>query len=150
MSLLRPYKRGSTKINPSLFLDVRPQQQREEWHIPESVHRDAYAPLNSGDNSVLDDIQIVPFLLGQGPSWDWIIMANVLLGISQGLAWFMTMNMKIDLVGPSKRGLAMGLNEVAGYGAVGLTALITGYMASSYGLSHPTCICQRRMALFFW
>lgn len=76
----------------------------------------------------------VPFLLGWGPSWDWIILANVLLGISQGLAWSMTVNMKIDLVGPSKRGLAMGLNEAAGYGAVGITALITGYMASYYGL----------------
>ncbi len=76
----------------------------------------------------------VPFMLGWGPSWSWIIMANVLLGISQGLAWSMTVNMKIDLVGPKRRGLAMGLNEAAGYGAVGLTALITGYIASSYGL----------------
>lgn len=76
----------------------------------------------------------VPFLLGWGPSWNWILFANVLLGISQGLAWSMTVNMKIDLVGPHKRGLAMGLNEAAGYGAVGLTALLTGYLASSYGL----------------
>lgn len=76
----------------------------------------------------------VPIMLGWGPSWNWILMANVLLGISQGLAWSMTVNMKIDLVGPKKRGLAMGLNEAAGYGAVGLTALLTGYLASSYGL----------------
>lgn len=76
----------------------------------------------------------VPFMLGWGPSWNWILLANVLLGMSQGLAWSMTVNMKIDLVGPKKRGLAMGLNEAAGYGAVGLTALLTGYLASSYGL----------------
>ncbi|WP_343067910.1 MFS transporter [Chitinophaga varians] len=76
----------------------------------------------------------VPFLLAWGPSWNWIIAANVLLGVSQGLAWSMTVNMKIDLVGPKKRGLAMGLNEAAGYGAVGLTALLTGYLASHYGL----------------
>ncbi|TDE09348.1 MFS transporter [Dyadobacter psychrotolerans] len=76
----------------------------------------------------------VPFLLAWGPSWNWIILANCLLGISQGLAWSMTVNMKIDLVGPSKRGFAMGLNEAAGYGAVGLTALLTGYLAVQYGL----------------
>jgi len=76
----------------------------------------------------------VPFLLAFGPSWNWILFANVLLGISQGLAWSMTVNMKIDLVGRKSRGLAMGLNEAAGYGAVGLTALLTGYLASYYGL----------------
>lgn len=76
----------------------------------------------------------VPFMLAWGPSWPWIIAANVLLGISQGLAWSMTVNMKIDLVGPKKRGFAMGLNEAAGYGMVGLTALSTGYIASRYGL----------------
>lgn len=76
----------------------------------------------------------VPFLLAWGPSWNYILLANVLLGMSQGLAWSMTVNMKIDLVGPQKRGLAMGLNEAAGYGAVGLTALFTGYLASIYGL----------------
>ncbi|WP_370459413.1 MFS transporter [Chitinophaga sp. Cy-1792] len=76
----------------------------------------------------------VPFLLGWGPSWNWIIAANILLGVSQGFAWSMTVNMKIDLVGPKKRGLAMGLNEAAGYGAVGLTALLTGYLAAHYGL----------------
>jgi MFS family permease len=76
----------------------------------------------------------VPFLLAWGPGWNWIILANILLGISQGLAWSMTVNMKIDLVGPTKRGFAMGLNEAAGYVAVGLTALLTGYLASQYGL----------------
>lgn len=76
----------------------------------------------------------VPFMLAWGPTWNWILAANVLLGMSQGLAWSMTVNMKIDLVGPKKRGLAMGLNEAAGYGAVGLTALLTGYLASYYGL----------------
>ncbi|NLU95952.1 MFS transporter [Chitinophaga sp. Ak27] len=76
----------------------------------------------------------VPFLLAWGPSWNWIILANVLLGMSQGFTWSMTVNMKIDLVGPKKRGLAMGLNEAAGYGAVGLTALLTGYIAAQYGL----------------
>jgi MFS family permease len=76
----------------------------------------------------------VPLMLAYGPSWAWIVGANVLLGISQGLAWSMTVNMKIDLVGPGRRGLAMGLNEAAGYGAVGLTALSTGYLAAWYGL----------------
>ncbi|WP_164121937.1 MFS transporter [Sphingobacterium sp. xlx-130] len=76
----------------------------------------------------------VPFLLAFAPSWNWILFANVLLGVSQGLAWSMTVNMKIDLVGKKSRGLAMGLNEAAGYGAVGLTALLTGYLASHYGL----------------
>ena len=76
----------------------------------------------------------VPFMLAWGPSWTWIVAANVLLGISQGLAWSMTVNMKIDLVGPAQRGLAMGLNEAAGYGTLGATALITGYVAAAYGL----------------
>jgi MFS family permease len=76
----------------------------------------------------------VPFMLGYGPSWAWIVGANVLLGIGQGLTWSMTVNMKIDLGGPRNRGLAMGLNEAAGYGAVGLTALATGYLAAQYGL----------------
>ena len=76
----------------------------------------------------------VPFMLAYGPSWAWIVGANVFLGVSQGLAWSMTVNMKIDLVGPRQRGLAMGLNEAAGYGALGLTALATGYLAAWYGL----------------
>ena len=76
----------------------------------------------------------VPLLLIWAPSWTWIIVANVLLGTSQGLTWSTTVVMKIDLVGSARRGLAMGLNEAAGYGAVAVTALATGYLAESYGL----------------
>jgi MFS family permease len=76
----------------------------------------------------------VPFMIALAPSWGWIVAANVLLGVNQGLAWSMTVIMKIDLVGPRGRGLAVGLNEFAGYLAVGLTALATGYLASVYGL----------------
>lgn len=76
----------------------------------------------------------VPFMIMFAPSWGWIVAANVLLGVNQGLAWSMTVIMKIDLVGPRQRGLATGLNEFAGYLAVGLTALATGYLASTYGL----------------
>jgi cysteine sulfinate desulfinase/cysteine desulfurase-like protein/MFS family permease len=76
----------------------------------------------------------VPLLLIWAPSWGWVIAANVLLGINHGLTWSTTVIMKIDLVGPSRRGLAMGLNEAAGYGAVALTAMATGYLAETYGL----------------
>jgi MFS family permease len=76
----------------------------------------------------------VPLLLIWAPSWEWVIVANVLLGVSQGLTWSTTVIMKIDLVGPARRGMAMGLNEAAGYGAVAATALATGYLADSYGL----------------
>lgn len=76
----------------------------------------------------------VPLLLIWAPSWWWVIAANVLLGISQGLTWSTTVVMKIDLVGPARRGLAMGLNEAAGYGAVAVTAAATGYLAQYYGL----------------
>ena len=82
----------------------------------------------------------VPFLIIWAPSWGWIIAANALLGINQGLAWSMTVIMKVDLVGPKSRGLAVGLNEFAGYVAVGLTALATGYLAARYGL-RPVPIC---------
>ncbi len=75
----------------------------------------------------------VPFLLIWAPAWSWVIFANVLLGINQGLAWSTTVIMKIDLVGPKARGLAMGLNEFAGYLAVALAALGTGYLAEAYG-----------------
>ncbi len=75
-----------------------------------------------------------PFIIIAAPDWGWIVAANVLLGISQGLAWSMTVIMKIDLVGPKSRGLAVGLNEFAGYLAVGLTALATGYLAADFGL----------------
>ncbi|HEU5485143.1 MAG TPA: MFS transporter, partial [Microlunatus sp.] len=76
----------------------------------------------------------VPLLLMWAPAWGWVVVANVLLGVSQGLTWSTTVIMKIDLVGPARRGLAMGLNEAAGYGAVALTALATGYLAATYGL----------------
>lgn len=76
----------------------------------------------------------VPLLLMWAPSWGWIIAANVLLGINQGLTWSTTVIMKIDLVGPAKRGLAMGFNEAAGYGAVAITALATGFIAANHGL----------------
>jgi MFS family permease len=76
----------------------------------------------------------VPFLLMWAPTWNWILIANVLLGVSQGLTWSTTVIMKIDLVGPLRRGLAMGLNEFAGYGALSLSALLTGYIAAVYGL----------------
>jgi MFS family permease len=76
----------------------------------------------------------VPFLLMWAPSWTWILFANVLLGVSQGLTWSTTVIMKIDLAGPARRGLAMGLNEFAGYMAVALSALATGHVAAVYGL----------------
>src|SRR5438034_1417482 len=76
----------------------------------------------------------VPFMLGWGPTWNWILAANVLLGASQGFTWSMTVTMKNDLVRTTERGLAMGLNEFAGYGALGMTALLTGYMAARTGL----------------
>jgi MFS family permease len=76
----------------------------------------------------------VPFLLMVAPTWNWVLLANVFLGISQGLTWSTTVIMKIDLAGPERRGLAMGLNEFAGYGAVALAALATGYVAAAYGL----------------
>jgi MFS family permease len=76
----------------------------------------------------------VPFLIIFAPSWGWIVLANLLLGVNQGLCWSTTVIMKIDLVGPKQRGLAMGLNEFAGYLALSLSALATGYLASTYGL----------------
>ena len=79
----------------------------------------------------------VPLLLIFAPSWTWILWANVLLGVSQGLTWSTTVIMKIDLVGPKQRGLAMGLNEFAGYLALAASALTTSYLASHYGL-RPT------------
>jgi MFS family permease len=76
----------------------------------------------------------VPLMIIFAPTWGWVVAANVLLGINQGLAWSTTVNMKIDLVGPARRGLAMGLNEAAGYGAVALAALAAGYLAAAYGV----------------
>jgi MFS family permease len=76
----------------------------------------------------------VPLLLIWAPSWSWVILANLLLGVHQGLAWSTTVIMKIDVVGPARRGLATGLNEAAGYGAVSITALLTGIIAAEAGL----------------
>lgn len=76
----------------------------------------------------------VPFLLMWAPSWNWILVANVFLGVSQGLTWSTTVIMKIDLAGPKNRGTAMGINEFAGYFAVGAAALATGWVAARYGL----------------
>jgi MFS family permease len=79
----------------------------------------------------------VPFIVMWAPSWEWVIAANALLGINQGFAWSMTVIMKVDLVGPKSRGLAVGINEFAGYLAVGATAFLTGYIAARHGLRPP-------------
>ncbi len=76
----------------------------------------------------------IPLMLAFGPSWGWVVAANILLGINQGLTWSTTVIMKIDLVGPHQRGLAMGLNEASGYLAVAATAWVTGWLAARYGL----------------
>lgn len=76
----------------------------------------------------------VPIILLLAPDWNWVIIANIFLGINQGLAWSMTVNMKIDLVGKEKRGFALGFNEFSGYFAVAIVGFITGYIASVYGL----------------
>jgi MFS family permease len=76
----------------------------------------------------------VPLMIIWAPTWSWVVFANVLLGVNQGLTWSTTVIMKIDLVGPERRGLAMGFNEAAGYGAVAITALATGYLAQHAGL----------------
>src|SRR5260221_9090688 len=68
------------------------------------------------------------------PSWNWVLFANLLLGVNQGLTWSTTVIMKIDLVGPVRRGLATGINEAAGYGALAITALVTGWIAADFGL----------------
>jgi MFS family permease len=77
----------------------------------------------------------IPFILIHAASWNWVIFANILLGISQGMTWSSTVVMKIDLVGEKDRGLAMGLNEFAGYSAVGLVAFLSGYIAEKYGIT---------------
>ncbi len=75
----------------------------------------------------------VPLLLIFAQNWGWVIVANILLGINQGLCWSTTVIMKVDLVGPKRRGVATGVNEFAGYGAVALSTLMTGYLATAYG-----------------
>jgi MFS family permease len=76
----------------------------------------------------------VPLLIILAPSWGWVVFANVLLGVNQGLAWSTTVNMKIDLVGPRRRGLALGVNEASGYLAVSVAAAMAGFLAASYGI----------------
>ena len=90
----------------------------------------------------------VPLLIIYAPSWSWIVFANILLGIQQGLCWSTTVIMKIDLVGPRRRGLAMGLNEFAGYLAVSLSAMMTGFLAASYGLRPAPFLPGIAFALF--
>jgi MFS family permease len=98
----------------------------------------------------------VPFLIIFAPSWGWVVFANVLLGINQGLCWSTTVIMKIDLVGPARRGLAMGFNEAAGYGAVSLSAIAAGYLAATYALRPQPfllgigfALCGLVLSLFF-
>ena len=92
----------------------------------------------------------VPLLVGLAPSWGWIVAANLFLGINQGLTWSMTVVMKIDLVGPQRRGFALGLNEAAGYGGVAAAAALSGVLASAFAPGRarrrrPAC-CGRRVA----
>jgi MFS family permease len=89
----------------------------------------------------------VPVLIAVAPSWGWIVAANVLLGINQGLAWSMTVVMKIDLVGPRRRGLALGLNEAAGYGGVALAAGLTGWLAAEFAARDVLVIVGAVIAL---
>ena len=90
----------------------------------------------------------VPLLLMWAPTWGWVVAANVLLGVSQGLTWSMTVIMKIDLVGPARRGLAMGLNEAAGYGALALAAAGAAFVAAAYGPARAPFLIALVAALF--
>lgn len=76
----------------------------------------------------------IPILIIAAPDWSWVVLANVLLGINQGLCWSMAVNAKIDLIGAARRGLAVGIDEAGGYGGVAVAALVTGYLAAAYGL----------------
>ena len=89
----------------------------------------------------------VPVLIAVAPSWEWIVAANVLLGINQGLAWSMTVVMKIDLVGPRRRGFALGLNEAAGYGGLALAAGLSGWLAAEYAARDVVVIAAGAIAL---
>jgi MFS family permease len=89
----------------------------------------------------------VPLLIGVAPSWGWVVAANLLLGVNQGLAWSMTVVMKIDLVGPERRGLALGLNESAGYGGVALAAAVSGWLASEFVARDVLVACGAAVAL---
>jgi MFS family permease len=89
----------------------------------------------------------VPVLIAVAPSWSWIVVANVLLGINQGLAWSMTVLMKIDLVGPRQRGFALGLNEAAGYGGVAIAAAVTGWLAAEFAARDVLVVAGAAVAL---
>jgi MFS family permease len=89
----------------------------------------------------------VPVLITVAPSWGWIVAANVLLGVNQGLAWSMTVVMKIDLVGPKRRGLALGLNEAAGYGGVALAAGLSGWLATQFAARDVVVVAGAAIAL---
>src|SRR5258706_421835 len=89
----------------------------------------------------------VPVLLIWAPSWEWVVAANVLLGINQGLTWSVAVMMKVDLVGPRRGGLALGLNEAAGYSSVALTALVTGFIAGRAGLRPPPFVLRPVVAV---
>ncbi|MGI9019734.1 MAG: MFS transporter [Solirubrobacterales bacterium] len=90
----------------------------------------------------------VPLLVGLAPSWGWIVAANVFLGINQGLTWSMTVVMKIDLVGPTRRGFALGLNEAAGYGGVAVAALLSGLLASEFAPRDVLVVAASVVAAF--
>jgi MFS family permease len=89
----------------------------------------------------------VPLLIALAPSWGWIVAANALLGINQGLAWSMTVVMKIDLVGPRRRGLALGLNESAGYGGLALAAGLSGWLAASFAARDVLVVAGAAIAI---
>jgi MFS family permease len=89
----------------------------------------------------------VPVLIATAPTWTWVVAANVLLGINQGLAWSMTVVMKIDLVGPRRRGLALGLNEAAGYGGVALAAGLSGLLAAHFAARDVVVVAGAGIAL---
>src|ERR687887_1952755 len=89
----------------------------------------------------------VPLLIATAPTWGWIVAANALLGINQGLAWSMTVVMKIDLVGPQRRGLALGLNEAAGYGGVALAAGLSGLLAADFAARDVLVIAGAMIAV---
>src|SRR5437879_3817669 len=98
----------------------------------------------------------VPILIILAPSWGWVVFANVLLGLNQGLAWSTTVNMKIDLVGPRRRGFALGLNEASGYLAVSVAAALAGFLAANYGirpgpylLAEGLAVCGLLVSRFF-
>jgi MFS family permease len=89
----------------------------------------------------------VPLLVATAPSWAWIVAANVLLGVNQGLAWSMTVVMKIDLVGPRRRGFALGLNEAAGYGGVAVAAGVSGWLATEFAARDVLAVAGAAIAL---